>query len=102
MNTNKVEPITVHVVKVFEKEEIQSREESFSGDYLEVRIFVEGRLAATYGDAYHDKGREKAVGFIEGMGYILSQTGMTLKVTHHYALSTDPVATSLTLPENLT
>lgn len=102
MNTNKVEPISVHVVEVFENEEGQSREKSFSGNYLAVRVFVEGRLAITYGDAYHDKGREKAAGFTEGMGYLLRQTGMTLKVTHHYALSTDQVATSLTLPENLT
>lgn len=37
------------------------------GDYREVSITVDGHEVARYGDHYHDKGRDKANGFVDGL-----------------------------------
>lgn len=42
------------------------------GDYIDIEVFVDGRLAIKYGDYYHDKGQEKAVGFIDAIKYSLN------------------------------
>jgi len=39
----------------------------FTGDYYEIELFMEGSCVATWGDDYHDKGREKLAGFIQGV-----------------------------------
>lgn len=36
------------------------------GDYREVRIIINGVLHITYGDHYHDKGKDKGEGFADG------------------------------------
>ena len=37
------------------------------GEYYEVDILVDGKKAVTYGDHYHEKGWERAEGFIGGV-----------------------------------
>lgn len=41
------------------------------GDYYDVEIVLEstGEVIAQFGDHYHDKGLEKAEGFIEGVAW---------------------------------
>jgi hypothetical protein len=46
----------------------------FGGDYREIEIFMNGDLVASYGDHYHDKGREKADGFYDAISIVL-ETG---------------------------
>ena len=46
-------------------------DEDFGGDYASVSIFVNGKEVITYGDHYHEKGRERAEAFIEGLEYAL-------------------------------
>lgn len=41
-----------------------------SGDYASVTVELEGMVIANYGDYYHDKGEEKAEGFIDGVRYM--------------------------------
>lgn len=36
-----------------------------NGDYCSVEIRNDGKLLASYGDSYHDSGKEKAKGFID-------------------------------------
>ena len=37
------------------------------GDYREVSITIDGTEMVRYGDHYHDKGRDKAEGFVDGL-----------------------------------
>ena len=39
------------------------------GDYVEISIEVDGIETIRYGDWYHDKGKEKAEGYIDGLRY---------------------------------
>lgn len=43
----------------------------FEGDYTQIEIFMNmglgHKLVKTYGDYYHDKGDEKAAGFMDGI-----------------------------------
>lgn len=49
-------------------------DEDCSGDYSSVSIEDEkGSVVASYGDHYHDKGTEKAEGFIEGVKFALQE-----------------------------
>jgi hypothetical protein len=41
-------------------------EDSFGGDYLEVRLLLNGEHITTFGDEYHDKGSEKVEAYVEG------------------------------------
>lgn len=41
-------------------------EDDFGGDYYAVRVLFDGKQVVEYGDHYHDKGEDKADGFIEG------------------------------------
>jgi hypothetical protein len=50
------------------------------GDYSEVLIEIRGEVVATYGDHYHDKGQEKAEGFIDALKHIY---GENLVVVEH-------------------
>lgn len=42
-------------------------DKSCGGDYNDVEVIVDGKLAVQYGDHYHDKGTEKAEGFVDGL-----------------------------------
>ncbi len=48
-------------------------DEDYVGDYDSVEITIDGKTVITYGDYYHDKGGEKAEGFIDGLSYILGK-----------------------------
>lgn len=39
----------------------------FISDYVSVEVFLDGNRVASYGDAYHDRGAEKARGFEDGV-----------------------------------
>jgi hypothetical protein len=45
-----------------------------SGDYRRIEIFKDDVLVIEYGDHYHDKGREKAEGFFDGIMILLGGT----------------------------
>ena len=40
-----------------------------TGDYTAVEVWLDGKLVRTFGDFYHDKGRERAEAFVEGLRY---------------------------------
>lgn len=42
-------------------------EDQCNGDYAEVSIQVDGEEVRRYGDAYHERGEERAQGFIDAM-----------------------------------
>lgn len=44
-------------------------EDEFGTDPYGYSLFIDDKLAAGYGDDYHDKGREKCQAFIEGYCY---------------------------------
>lgn len=46
--------------------EVFPNEEEFGGDYYAIRVELDGEVVATYGDYYHDKGADRARGFIHG------------------------------------
>lgn len=39
----------------------------FGGDYDGIRIFENGKVIRTYGDHYHDKGRERSQGYLDAL-----------------------------------
>lgn len=41
-----------------------------SGDYWGYSVLIGDEEVASYGDSYHDKGREKAGGFVDGLRYL--------------------------------
>ncbi len=43
--------------------------DEFGGDEQEIHLELDGKIIAKYGDYYHDKGSEKARGFIDGYAY---------------------------------
>ena len=53
-----------HIVLHFDKEDY-----SCEGEYFEVDVVVDGKLIQKYGDDYHDRGYEKAEGFISGLQF---------------------------------
>ena len=52
------------------------------GDYDGIEIFVDNQLVKTYGDYYHDKGSEKAEGFVEGLSWLEERYGARAQVEH--------------------
>jgi hypothetical protein len=44
-----------------------------SSDYYDVEVFVDNKVAITYGDYYHDKGDEAADAFVEGLKFVLGK-----------------------------
>lgn len=76
------------------------REKLYSRDYSAIRIFIEGTLAAEFGD-FLSKGRPVAEGFVQGFSYLLRQISPETQVDLVYenALQVDPVASSLKYPE---
>lgn len=49
---------TIEVQTVFEGDNL--------GDYIEVRIIVDGTLYTTYGSHYDEKGQDRAEGYLDG------------------------------------
>jgi len=49
----------------------------FEGDYYQIEIFINDELIQTYGDYYHDKGWEKAEGFMDGIKAITDDYTLT-------------------------
>jgi hypothetical protein len=45
-----------------------------SGDYSRIEIFRDDVLVMEYGDQYHDKGRDKAEAFFDGIMELLGGT----------------------------
>lgn len=58
-------PKKILIVTHFTKDD-----EDCGGDYYDIEVFVDGKLAAEYGDYYHDKGSEKAEAFVDGVNFI--------------------------------
>lgn len=50
---------------------------SCENDYYQIEIFVNDKLVKTYGDQYHDKGREKAQGFMDGIRALTEYYSLT-------------------------
>jgi len=48
---------------------VYPNEDELDGDYWEIELELNGEIIAKYGDYYHDKGSEKAKGFIKGYAY---------------------------------
>ena len=46
----------------------------FLGDYCEVLVLIDGKVARTFGDAYHDKGLVKADAFVDGFLHAVGDT----------------------------
>lgn len=44
-------------------------------DYSDVEVFINGEYIISFGDYYHDKGREKADAFVEGWNFCLKHMG---------------------------
>lgn len=40
--------------------------DDFGGDYYSVRLLFDGKVVATFGDYYHDKGDVQAESFVRG------------------------------------
>lgn len=51
---------------------------NFYGDYAFITIEEDGKVVKTFGDYYHDKGKEKAEGFIAGLEY----SGVEFDITY--------------------
>ncbi len=48
-------------------------------DYCEVQVWVNGEQRACYGDAYHEKGRERAQGFVDGVLAVLGPDSVSVE-----------------------
>jgi hypothetical protein len=48
-------------------------ENDCGGDYDAIEVIIDGETVAEYGDHYHDKGFEKAEGFVEGYLFALNK-----------------------------
>lgn len=74
-----------HTKNYFMKVEIvkhyEDTDEDCSSDYWDIEIFVDGKLAKQYGDYYHDKGDEKADGFLDALYFLglIKQPDVTVK-----------------------
>jgi hypothetical protein len=56
-------------MKVFIIYSVFPSEDDFGTDEWEIHLELDGEIIAKFGDYYHDKGSEKAKGFIEGYVY---------------------------------
>ena len=55
-------PETIHIVTHY-----YSDDPLCSGDYAGVSVYLNNEKVTTYGDYYHDKGRERADGFMDAV-----------------------------------
>ena len=69
-------PKKLTIISRFDK-----NDENCSGDYCEVKLLIDEKLAITYGDYYHDKGSEKIEGFIDGLKWVFSKKFQVIEVT---------------------
>jgi hypothetical protein len=57
----------------------------FIYDYASVDVLVDGAVAVSYGDYYHDKGSEKAQGFVAAVEWLHANKHLTdpkLEIKH--------------------
>jgi len=45
-------------------------DQDFIGDYYDIELKMNGVVAATFGDYYHDKGEDKVKGFLSCVEYL--------------------------------
>ncbi len=57
---------TVKVITHYYKDDV-----NYTGDYDSVEIQINNTPVVLFGDSYHDKGKEKAQGFIEACLYFM-------------------------------
>jgi major membrane immunogen (membrane-anchored lipoprotein) len=62
----------------------EDKDEDFGGDCQGVDIYIDGKLVKSYGDYYHDKGEEKAEGFIDGVAYILGRNRIKVSYSNEH------------------
>lgn len=55
----------IEVISHYDKNE----DEYCTGDYCAVTVKIDDKTCQRYGDYYHDKGEQKAEGFIDGVRY---------------------------------
>jgi hypothetical protein len=77
------QPIELQVVTVYECEDVEQW-----SDYNSVHIMLLGQKEqdvdlqiAHWGDDYHDQGRDKAKGFVQGVRWLCTRLGVPLTVT---------------------
>lgn len=56
-------PSTIRIITVYSR---RADDGGPSGDYRSVEVWFDFQLVATYGDEYHDKGKDKASAFVQG------------------------------------
>ena len=62
-------------IKILEIHEYYEGEEvnDCGGDYDAIEVIIDDEVVTHYGDHYHDKGAEKAEGFVEGYLFALKK-----------------------------
>lgn len=60
----------------------EEKEDCMDGDYSGVRVIIDDKVLKEYGDHYHDKGAEKAKGFVDGYTYNLSESEYVVEEAH--------------------
>lgn len=40
------------------------------GDYIDIELWLDGRLVESFGDDYHNKGKDTLEGFLQGLKYV--------------------------------
>ncbi len=63
--------------------------DDFGGDYSSVEVAFDGKTVAEFGDYYHDKGDDKADGFIEGVAFALGKKLPEVKTRQVVRADTD-------------
>lgn len=59
-------------------------DEDCNGDYYDVEVQIDGKVVASFGDYYHDKGQDKAEAWKDGYIAAMEQLAPTTQVTVDY------------------
>lgn len=51
----------------------------FLGDYTSVEVHLDGVKVVEYGDAYHDKGQDKAQGFVDAVKALVGEEHLNIQ-----------------------
>lgn len=82
--TPKAKKVTIKITQIMH---YQKEDTGCGGDYYDIELQdSEGKVIATFGDYYHDKGEEKAEGFILGVECAL---GVTVNLVKKYVADRD-------------
>jgi hypothetical protein len=71
--------MNVHVVTYFAENDLECKK-----DYVAVEVYVDGNLAAQYGNHYDDKGKEKAEAFVEALEYMGYYISIIYTIAHNW------------------